>query len=66
MIKNLKKCKLCQAEFDNNPFIYCNRCMDLIAEIGKFLLKTKIEKSNPKVYKMLFDIEIGKYDFKTN
>ena len=66
METNPKKCKLCRAEFDNNPFIYCNNCMDLLRQIGKFLRETEIEKNNPKVYKMLFEIQIGKYDFKEN
>lgn len=32
----MKICKVCKAEFDNNPFIYCDDCMDLNTAIQKW------------------------------
>ena len=68
MKKEIKfyKCKLCRAEFDNSPLIYCGDCMDLMKAIGTYLQKQNIEKNNKKVAKILWGIRVGKYDYPTN
>ena len=36
-----KNCAVCGEEFEENPFIYCDNCMDLITEVEKWNKKQK-------------------------
>jgi len=48
MNENVKICKMCGVKFDNNPFIYCDDCMDIDKAIINRLEKGNMERKDRK------------------
>ena len=51
----VKTCRICKCKFDDNPFIYCNKCMDDGSRVATILQKvieqltSKLRKRNKQV-----------------